>query len=155
MPGAASRDVKLSGVPARATEADVLSQLSDYGDVRVRMSHRGDGSVECIASFESVELAQAFVEGSVGEFAVCGVAVDLGYSESSRAPPQWRTHRREGAMAVRPRTARSQLLSGLHGPRRRGVEGGGGRRLARAARARPRARAGARPFALARQVARA
>ena len=75
--------VVIKGVPQGTTAGDLERILQDYGEVRVRMGRhdrlegaRGIGP--CFVEFASVDLAQAFVEGSIADFEV-------------RAPPRPRS----------------------------------------------------------------
>ena len=67
--------VVIKGVPQGTTAGDLERILQDYGEVRVRMGRhdrlegaRGIGP--CFVEFASVDLAQAFVEGSIADFEV-------------------------------------------------------------------------------------
>jgi len=67
--------VVIKGAPQGTTAGDLERSLQDYGEVRVRMGRhdrlegaRGIGP--CFVEFASVDLAQAFVEGSIADFEV-------------------------------------------------------------------------------------
>ena len=79
--------VVIKGAPQGTTAGDLERILQDYGEVRVRMGRhdrlegaRGMGRHDrlegargigpCFVEFASVDLAQAFVEGSIADFEV-------------------------------------------------------------------------------------
>jgi len=91
-----NRTVVLSGVPPISQE-NLCALLQDYGQIDVR--HQGSfgaASTTWHVSFESVEYAQAFLEGSFDDFVVYGVRVALDYLARDSREVDRRDGRRNG-----------------------------------------------------------
>lgn len=76
----------LKGISQYTSEHSISRLLKDYGDVQIRLiSDRGHAYVD----FETLDLAQAFVEGNLEDFEIDGKRVTLDYAMRDERPQDW------------------------------------------------------------------